>query len=48
MKKSGNFTPEEIRFLFQRLLETDRSFKSESKDPNILMETLLIDFCRRK
>jgi DNA polymerase-3 subunit delta len=46
LKKSSNFSQEDIRRLFQRLLETDKSFKSEGKPADILMETLIIEFCR--
>lgn len=48
MEKSSRFNGEEIRALFARLLETDTSFKSEAKDPRILMETLLIEICSQK
>jgi len=47
MDKSSAFSSAEIRSLFGRLLEMDTSFKSESKDPRILMETLLVEFCKR-
>lgn len=45
MEKSARFTSADIRGLFQKLLETDISFKSESKDQRILMETLIVEFC---
>ncbi|MDD3365558.1 MAG: DNA polymerase III subunit delta [Syntrophomonas sp.] len=48
MEKSSRFSGEEIRALFERLLETDTSFKSEAKDPRILMETLLVEICSQK
>jgi len=47
MDKASNFSSTEIRSLFGRLLETDTSFKSESKDSRILMETLLVEFCKK-
>jgi len=47
MDKSSSFTSAEIRSLFGRLLDMDISFKSESKDPRILMETLLVQFCKK-
>jgi len=45
LDKSANFSRIEIRTIFNKLLEVDTSFKSESKDPRILMETLLVDLC---
>ena len=45
LEKSAHFSRSEIRIIFAKLLEIDTSFKSESKDPRILMETLLIDLC---
>ncbi len=42
---AGNFSRHEIRTIFTRLLAVDTSLKSESKDPQILMETLLVDLC---
>jgi DNA polymerase-3 subunit delta len=48
MEKSARFSGAEIRALFARLLETDTSFKSEAKDPRILMETLLVEICSQK
>ncbi|PKM76002.1 MAG: DNA polymerase III subunit delta [Firmicutes bacterium HGW-Firmicutes-15] len=48
MEKSSRFSREEIRALFERLLEMDTSFKSEAKDPRILMETLLVEICSQK
>jgi DNA polymerase-3 subunit delta len=48
MEKSSSFSRDEIRTLFKRLLETDTSFKSEAKDPRILMETLLVEICSKK
>jgi DNA polymerase-3 subunit delta len=45
MEKSARFSREEIRILFEKLLETDISFKSEAKDPQIIMETLLVEIC---
>jgi len=48
MEKSARFAANDIRNLFQKLLEIDVSFKSESKDQRILMETLIVDFCNSK
>lgn len=45
MEKSSRFTTGDIRILFKKLLDIDVSFKSESKNQRILMETLLVDFC---
>ncbi len=45
MEKSSRFSAGDVRSLFKKLLEVDLSFKSESKDPQILMETLIVDFC---
>jgi len=45
LEKSAHFSRVEIRTIFTKLLEIDTSFKSESKDPRILMETLLVDLC---
>jgi DNA polymerase III subunit delta len=47
MEKSNSFNYREIRFIFERLLATDTSFKSESKDPKILMESLLVQLCNK-
>lgn len=46
-EKGANFDSREIRRVFERLLETDTILKSESKDPRIVMETLLVDICSR-
>ncbi len=48
MEKSSRFSAADIRILFKKLLDIDVSFKSESKDQRILMETLLVDFCNTK
>lgn len=45
LEKASKFPRSEIRKIFIKLLETDISLKSESKDPRILMETLLVDLC---
>lgn len=45
--KSSKFSPEEVRRVFEILLEVDTTFKSASKDPRIVMETLLVDICSR-
>lgn len=45
LDKSAHFSRSEIRTIFNKLLEIDTSLKSESKDPRILMETLLVDLC---
>ena len=44
---SGTFSWLEIEHLFRRLLETDISMKSQSKDEKILMEMLLFEFCAK-
>lgn len=44
-EKGARFSESDIRILFKRLLEVDISFKGESKNPQILMETLIVDFC---
>lgn len=46
--KSSQFSPEEIRSIFAKLLDVDRSLKSEGKDPDLLMEALLIEICSPK
>ncbi len=48
MEKSTRFAANDIRILFQKLLDIDVSFKSESKDQRILMETLIVDFCNTR
>ncbi len=48
MEKSARFSKAEIRALLASLLATDISFKSEAKDPQILMETLLVEICSPK
>jgi len=45
MEKAPGFDPGEIRSGFEKLLAADMSFKSESKDPQIIMETLLVEMC---
>jgi DNA polymerase-3 subunit delta len=45
MEKSSRFSAQELRIIFRRLLETDRSFKQEGKDPRVLMEALLVELC---
>jgi len=45
MEKAPRFSSEEIRSGFEKLLAADMSFKSESKDPQIIMESLLIEMC---
>jgi len=45
MEKTASFNHQEIRSIFGRLLATDTSFKSESKDPRIIMESLLVGLC---
>ena len=47
LEKSGRFSAQDIRVLFQKLLDLDLSMKSQSKDPRILMETLIVDFCSK-
>ncbi|MDO4539857.1 MAG: DNA polymerase III subunit delta [Syntrophomonadaceae bacterium] len=42
----GAFTWEEIEALHRRLLEIDISLKSTSKDQNMQMELLILEFCR--
>lgn len=48
MEKSGNFSREEIKYLFNRFLDTDVSFKTTGKDEKILMERLIIEICSKK
>lgn len=48
MDKTSHFSWQEIRALFKKLLETDISFKSEGKDSDILMETVIIEFCKQR
>lgn len=48
MEKAVLFNRPEIRTIFEKLLAADTSFKSESKDPRILMETLLVELCSQK
>ncbi|MDD4801944.1 MAG: DNA polymerase III subunit delta [Syntrophomonas sp.] len=48
IEKTNRFSKEEIRILLEKLLEIDTSFKKESKDPRILMETLLVEICAKK
>ncbi|MEQ8199948.1 MAG: DNA polymerase III subunit delta [Syntrophomonadaceae bacterium] len=43
--KTTSFSSQEIRRVFERLLEADTTFKSESKDPRVVMETLLVAIC---
>lgn len=45
MEKSARFSGTDIRNLFKKLLDIDISFKGDSKNPQILMETLIVDFC---
>jgi DNA polymerase-3 subunit delta len=47
LEKSTRFSAQDIRVLFQKLLDLDLSIKSQSKDPRILMETLIVDFCSK-
>ena len=46
--KSSHFSTVEIRTIFNKLLATDTSFKSEGKDPRIIMESLLVELCNIK
>jgi DNA polymerase-3 subunit delta len=39
------FSSEEIRFVFQRLLQIDISFKSQSRDQRQLIEAFIIEVC---
>lgn len=45
MEKGRRFSDSDIRVLFKRLLEVDISLKGESKNPQLLMETLIVEFC---
>lgn len=45
VEKNGNFSWDDLRSLFELFLKLDISFKSESRDPRILMETLFIKIC---
>lgn len=47
LEKSARFSAQDIRVLFQKLLDLDLSMKSQSKDPRILMETMIVDFCSK-
>ena len=47
LEKCTRFSAQDIRSLFQKLLDLDVSMKSQSKDQRILMETLIIDFCSK-
>ncbi|HZK86469.1 MAG TPA: DNA polymerase III subunit delta [Syntrophomonas sp.] len=47
LEKSARFSAQDIRVLFQKLLDLDLSMKSQSKDQRILMETMIIDFCSK-
>jgi DNA polymerase-3 subunit delta len=47
LEKSTRFSAQDIRVLFQKLLDLDLSMKSQSKDPRILVETLIVDFCSK-
>lgn len=46
--KSAHFDRQHIRTVFERLLEADTILKSQSKDPRIVMETLLVAICSRR
>lgn len=48
MDKSSRFTDGELRQAFKSLLEADVSFKTSSKNPDIIMELLLTDICVKK
>lgn len=45
--KAANFSSGEIRMVFEKLLEVDTAFKTENKDPRLVMETLLVAICSR-
>lgn len=47
LEKSSKFSAQDIRVLFQKLLDLDLSMKSQSKDQRILMETMIVDFCSK-
>lgn len=42
------YSEEDLERCFRAFLETDAAIKSTSKDPQILIETLLVDICRGK
>ncbi|NLN87608.1 MAG: DNA polymerase III subunit delta [Syntrophomonadaceae bacterium] len=44
---AANFSSGEIRMVFEKLLEVDTAFKTENKDPRLVMETLLVAICSR-
>jgi DNA polymerase-3 subunit delta len=44
-EKSSRFSAQDIQVLFRKLLDVDISMKSQSKDPRLLMEILIADFC---
>ncbi|HPF19893.1 MAG TPA: DNA polymerase III subunit delta [Syntrophomonas sp.] len=46
-EKSSRFSAQDIQALFNKLLEVDISMKNQSKDPRLLMEILITDFCQR-
>jgi DNA polymerase III delta subunit len=48
MDKSNKFSHEELQEVFALLLDTDISFKSSSKNPDIVMELLLSGICLGK
>jgi DNA polymerase III delta subunit len=48
MDKCNKFSHEELQKVFALLLETDISFKTSSKNPDIVMELLLSGICSGK
>lgn len=48
MDAGRKFSEEDLEQCFRAFLETDAAIKSTSKDPQILIETLLVDICRGK
>lgn len=45
MEVTGNYTWTDLEYVFHWLLETDVGLKSSSKDPDLLMEMLLVSCC---
>lgn len=48
LEKNAKFTWQEIRRIFNLMLEVDINLKSTGKDSRISMETLIIEFCAKK
>lgn len=48
LSQAGNFTWDEIEFLFKKFLEADIKFKSSGQDEKIIMEGLIVEICAKK